>query len=70
VVDVIKQSFDIKLKNPTVFPFGPFSEPTWQVMDRLFWGVGLRPRRRLKQLYYEYESKIDKDFDWPSEALD
>jgi hypothetical protein len=52
-------------------PFGPFSEPTWQVMDRLSWrGLGLRPRRRLKQLYYEYESKIDKDFDWPSEALD
>jgi hypothetical protein len=52
-------------------PYGPFSGPTWHVMDAKSWkALRLRPKKRLQRYLFEYESKIVKEFDWPCEALD
>lgn len=56
----------------TMPPLGLFAGPKWTPMSRSAWQeLRLRPKKRLKEdpFGFEYESKVEKFFDWPSEAL-
>lgn len=51
-------------------PSSLFKNPTWAVMTPMLWrSLGLRPKALLLQRDGYYESKLDKDFAWPSDAL-
>jgi len=51
-------------------PNRPFEDPTWEDVTPEMWkDLRLKPKKKLRQRWGKYESKLIKKFRWPTEAL-
>lgn len=54
----------------TMPPGGMFENPRWTVVTPDIWSsLRLRPKKRLRTQFLQYESKLRKLFHWPQEAI-